>query len=90
MDIRGLGETSIPKLIAGGFVKTVADIYKLPARRDELLNQKIFGLEKSTDKILAANRIKRRTQRNGHQRARRNRDTQADCGGLRQDSRRHL
>ena len=54
MDIKGLGETAIPKLIAAGFVKTVADIYKLPARRDELLNQKIFGLEKSTDKILAA------------------------------------
>ena len=54
MDIKGLGETSIPKLIDAGFVKNVADIYKLHARRDELLTQKIFGLEKSTDKILAA------------------------------------
>ncbi|MBR0060106.1 MAG: NAD-dependent DNA ligase LigA, partial [Selenomonadaceae bacterium] len=29
MDIKGLGETSIPKLIADGFIKTVADVYKL-------------------------------------------------------------
>ena len=54
MDIKGLGETSIPKLIAEGFIRTVADVYKLRARRDELLAKKIFGLVKSTDKILAA------------------------------------
>ena len=54
MDIKGLGETSIPKLIAEGFVRTVADLYKLRERRDELLAKKIFGLVKSTDKILTA------------------------------------
>ena len=54
MDIKGLGETSIPKLIAEGFIRTVADVYKLRGRRDELLAKKIFGLVKSTDKILAA------------------------------------
>ena len=54
MDIKGLGETSIPKLIAEGFVKTVADVYKLPARRDELIAKKIFGRDKATDNILAA------------------------------------
>ena len=54
MDIKGLGETSIPKLIAGGFIKTVADVYKLSERRDELLAKKILGLKKNTDKILAA------------------------------------
>ena len=54
MDIKGLGETSIPKLLDAGFVKNVADIYKLHTRRDDLLTQKIFGLAKSTDKILAA------------------------------------
>ncbi len=54
MDIKGLGETSMPKLIAEGFVKTVADIYKLPARRDDLIAKKIFGLAKATDKIIAA------------------------------------
>ncbi|MBR2518557.1 MAG: NAD-dependent DNA ligase LigA [Selenomonadaceae bacterium] len=54
MDIKGLGETSIPKLIDAGFIKNVADVYKLRERREELLTQKIFGLAKSTDKILAA------------------------------------
>ena len=54
MDIHGLGETSIPKLIAGGFIKTVADVYKLRSRREELLAKKIFGLAKATDKVLAA------------------------------------
>ena len=54
MDIKGLGETSIPKLISEGLVKNVADIYKLKNHRDELLAKKIFGLAKNTDKILAA------------------------------------
>ena len=54
MDIHGLGETSIPKLIAAGFIRNVADIYKLHEHRDELLAKKIFGLAKATDKILAA------------------------------------
>ena len=54
MDIKGLGETSIPKLIAEGFVRNVADIYKLRDHRDELIAKKIFGLVKSTDKVLAA------------------------------------
>ena len=54
MDIHGLGETSIPRLIADGFIKTVADVYKLRENREELIAQKIFGLAKATDKILAA------------------------------------
>ena len=54
MDIHGLGETSIPKLIDEGFIKTVADVYKLRGRREELLARKIFGLAKATDKVLAA------------------------------------
>ena len=54
MDIKGLGETSIPKLISEGLVKNVADVYKLKNRREELLAKKIFGLAKNTDKILSA------------------------------------
>ena len=54
MDIKGLGETSIPKLIAEGLLKNVADVYKLANHREELLAKKIFGLAKATDKILAA------------------------------------
>ena len=53
MDIKGLGESYIPKLIAGGFIKTVADVYKLGERRDELLAKKTLGLKRNTDKILA-------------------------------------
>ena len=53
-DIHGLGETSIPKLIAEGLIKNVADVYKLKNFREELLAKKIFGLAKATDKILAA------------------------------------
>ena len=54
MDIKGLGETSIPKLIAEGLIENVADIYRLRDRRDDLLAKKIFGLVKATDKVLAA------------------------------------
>lgn len=53
MDIKGLGAVAMPKLIAAGFVNNVADIYKLREHRDKLLTKKIFGLAKSTDKILA-------------------------------------
>lgn len=53
MDIKGLGAVAIPKLIAEGLVNNVADIYKLREHRDKLLAKKIFGLAKSTDKILA-------------------------------------
>ena len=54
MNIRGLGKTSVAKLISAGFVKNISDIYKLHERRDELLAKKIFGLAKATDKVLAA------------------------------------
>ena len=51
MDIKGLGETSIPKLLADGFIKTVADVYKLKDSRADLIDKKIFGREKATDKV---------------------------------------
>ncbi|MBQ7629242.1 MAG: NAD-dependent DNA ligase LigA, partial [Selenomonadaceae bacterium] len=54
MDIKGLGDTSIPKLIETGFIRDISDIYKLREHRDELIAQKIFGREKNTDKILSA------------------------------------
>ena len=54
MDIHGLGETSIPKLIAENLIKTVADIYKLKNFRADLIAKKIFGREKATDNILDA------------------------------------
>ncbi len=54
MDIKGLGETSIPKLISEGLIKTVADIYKLKNFRADLIDKKIFGREKATDNVLTA------------------------------------
>lgn len=54
MDIKGLGETSIPKLTAEKFISNVADIYKLKNFRAELIDKKIFGREKATDNVLAA------------------------------------
>ncbi|MBR5912797.1 MAG: NAD-dependent DNA ligase LigA [Selenomonadaceae bacterium] len=54
MDIKGLGETSIPKLIEEKFIKNIADIYKLKDFREELISKKILGLAKNTDKILLA------------------------------------
>lgn len=54
MDIKGLGENSIPKLIDGGFIKNIADIYKLKDFRAELIEKKIFGIDKATDNVLNA------------------------------------
>lgn len=54
MDIKGLGENSIPKLIEENFIKNIADIYKLKNFRAELIEKKIFGKEKATDNVLNA------------------------------------
>ena len=54
MDIKGFGEEIALKLVREGFLSDIADIYALHARRDELLEKKIIGREKSTDKLLAA------------------------------------
>lgn len=54
MDIHGLGENAITALVDGGFIKNIADIYKLKNRRQDLIEAKIFGRERATDKVLAA------------------------------------
>lgn len=54
MDIKGLGENAVADLIRAGFIAGIADIYKLRERRAELISKKILGLDKNTDKILAA------------------------------------
>ena len=54
MDIKGFGEEIAIKLVREGFLSDAADIYALHARRDELLEKKIIGLAKSTDKLLGA------------------------------------
>lgn len=54
MNIMGMGEAIVDALIKAGYLKTFADIYHLHRYRDELIANKIFGKEKTTDKVLDA------------------------------------
>lgn len=54
MNIMGLGDTIMDGLVKEGYVKTFADIYKLKDIRDELVDKKMIGKDKGTDKVLAA------------------------------------
>ena len=54
MNIMGLGESLVEALVQNGYVKDYADIYHLKERRDELVEKKIIGKDKNTDKVLAA------------------------------------
>ncbi|MCX7834199.1 MAG: NAD-dependent DNA ligase LigA [Ignavibacteria bacterium] len=51
MDIRGLGENIIETLISKGFIKDIADIYKLKEHKEELIKMERFG-EKSVNNLL--------------------------------------
>lgn len=51
MDIAGLGEQSVEQLLAAGLLRSVADIYDLRDRRDELLALERMG-EKKVDNLL--------------------------------------
>lgn len=54
MNIMGLGDSIIDILIAKGYVKTFADIYKLADFKDELIANNVFGKEKGTVRVLDA------------------------------------
>lgn len=54
MNIMGMGEAIVDALIKTGYLKTFADIYHLYRYREELIANKIFGKEKTTDKVLNA------------------------------------
>ncbi|MET3291798.1 UNVERIFIED_CONTAM: DNA ligase (NAD+) [Brevibacillus sp. OAP136] len=53
MNIDGLGEKLVGQLFHDGLLKSVADLYYLHERRDELLSRERMG-EKSVDNLLAA------------------------------------
>lgn len=53
VDIEGLGEAMIDTLVEKGWVRNIADIYRLHLQRDELLKLG-KSVEKSTDNLLAA------------------------------------
>lgn len=54
MDIKGFGEEIVRQLTALGYLKNIADIYRLKDYRDELVEKGIIGREKNTDKLLDA------------------------------------
>ncbi len=54
MDIKGFGEAYVEVLIKEGYLKDVADIYYLNRYRDELVEKRLIGKEKNTDKLLKA------------------------------------
>lgn len=52
-DIDGLAGKTIARFIGCGWIRTFADFYRLPSRRDEIAQMEGFG-EKSADKITEA------------------------------------
>lgn len=54
MDIKGFGTEYIRKLTEEGLIKDIADVFELKNKREELIEGKILGLEKNTDKVLLA------------------------------------
>ena len=54
MDIKGFGTEYIRKLTEEKYIKDIADVFELKNKRDELIGNKLLGLEKNTDKLLSA------------------------------------
>lgn len=52
MDIKGFGMAYIHQLIEEGYLRNIADIYRLKKHREELIEKGILGKEKNTDKLL--------------------------------------
>ena len=60
MDIKGLSESTLSKLIDFGWLNSLADIYKLKEHKKEWINKSGFGV-KSVEKILAEIENKKQT-----------------------------
>ena len=54
MDIKGFGTEYIRKLTEEKYIQDIADVFELKDKRDALIEGKLLGLEKNTDKLLAA------------------------------------
>ncbi len=52
MDIAGLGEASVEALMKHGYLKSIADIFKLQEVRSELIEAGIIGRQKAVDNLL--------------------------------------
>ncbi|MBP3816544.1 MAG: NAD-dependent DNA ligase LigA [Firmicutes bacterium] len=53
MDVEGLSEMTVEKLVSQGIIKDFADIFKLENHKDEIVNMEGFGL-KSYENLLAS------------------------------------
>lgn len=54
MDIKGFGTEYIRKLTEENYIRDIADVFELKEKREELIREKLLGLERNTDKLLAA------------------------------------
>ena len=54
MNIIGLGSSIVESLVKAGYIDDFADLYSLKERRDDLIKDKVIGLEAGTDKLLKA------------------------------------
>ena len=54
VDIKGFGTEYIRKLTEEKYIKDIADVFELKDKRDVLIESKLLGLEKNTDKLLSA------------------------------------
>ncbi len=52
MNIKGMGYELVKALVDGGYVKDFSDIFTLKDQRDTLIENKVLGLAKNTDKLL--------------------------------------
>lgn len=52
MDIKGFGDELISALCDRGYLKSLADLFDLKEKRDELVSEGLIGREKNTDKLL--------------------------------------
>lgn len=53
MNIEGMSEATIEKFIAQGYIKELADFFRLPRHREEIVNLEGFG-QKSYDNLVSA------------------------------------
>ncbi len=54
MNIMGMGDSIVEALIKTGYIKSFSDIYKLKYYKEELIENKVFGKEKTTENVLNA------------------------------------
>ncbi len=54
MNIDGFGPSAVEALISEGYIKSIADIFRLEKHREHLIEEGIVGKEKSVDNLLKA------------------------------------